>query len=157
MNLLAGCIIGLLAGIIIGGLSVKNTVYNESKNAINALSKIFSEALSKSNTVVGSLNTVVTTQGKLCRSLRRENKLLQEQLDCATEHISDLENIVSEGEGTEDNSDPSEDEPPASLSTKKEAVASDKLVTIKKLLEDASHKGESINPDNLLGIVNHKI
>lgn len=142
----------LVIGIVIGGLSAKATASAANSALVNYLGKFFTDAMVAVQKTNERLQKTVTIQDKLIQALRRENKLQQRQLDSATDHIAELESIIDESSESEgDDEDEHSDDHSINVS-----LASDKLVTIQKLLEDASSKNETIDPKNLLGIVNFK-
>jgi hypothetical protein len=175
MLLMVGIVCGLFGactGIALGAMATKLKAYTLAEAKVTAISNMMSKLILANTSSLNAMVNALAMQGKVVETLRKEKKILQKQLDVSTEVISDLEASIEEVEGDEgfpEGNDSSDSEKPHVVvkatkcgkesvnKTVRNTVATDKLITLKSLLMDASEKGESVSPETLLGIVDFKM
>ena len=147
--------VGIFVGLVVGVAGIRTYVEGQADAKVTAIHKMLNTIIGSNLKTIEALKNAMETQGNLIKMLRREKKQLVAQLEDSTEAVQQLEGMLDETIGEDD--EDSEEVSVVATGTKQHSIAADKIQTLKGILTDAAKKGEQVNPETLLGIVNFKM
>lgn len=159
-------VLGFVFGMFYGFQVGQNSVKDIASAKVAKLNDMLSDTIRANSTSVIALSTAMALQDKLANTLRKEKRQLATQLETSTEALAELEGLMEDRQEQEEENNSSDEEEgnetaitviATQAATKKNAVATDKLITLKNILQDAAAKGEEVSPHTLLGIVNFRL
>lgn len=120
---------------------------NTSDNVLKS-HELLTEVVRSNESAVAQIVKAMELQASTITVIQKEKELLEQQLNAATDALSDFE-VTDDEEDEEEEGE----ELGTTLVKKPQTMAEDKLATIRALLTDAMKRNEQVNPASLLGIV----